>query len=253
MIKKIVIAAAGEGTRMRPLTAEKPKHLIDVRGRPFLGYVFDNILKAGFEELILVVGYKAEKFYEFLRNYSPPEETEGYEVKTVNQFEILGKAEGKGKNGKYGTACPLICVKDIIGEENFVMVFGDNLYSVEDLKSFKINDDLNYVGGLEHKHPEKYGVLLSDDGFLRKIIEKPKNPTTNLITTGLYKFTPEVFEKISEIEKSSRGEYEITDVVTLLAEEKKVKIKKLQDYWLDFGNPRDIKKVTYFLKKREVK
>ena len=136
-----------------------------------------------------------------------------------------------------------------MGKENFLVVFGDNLYSVKDLKAFNIDDDYNYIGGFFHKNPEKYGVLISDKGFLKKIIEKPKKYVGNLINTGLYKFTPEVFDKLSKIRKSPRGEYELTDVVTLLAKEKKVKVKELQDYWLDFGNPADVMRISRFLKK----
>lgn len=231
---KVVIAAAGQGTRMLRLTKNKSKHLINVQKKPFLGYLLDNLLKAGYQELVLVVGYKEEMMREFLKKYS-------YKVKVVNQFEILGEEE-------YGTACPLKCVKTLIDKENFLAVYGDNLYSIKDLKAFNINDNYNYIAGFEHQHPEKYGVLIPDNGFLKEIIEKPKEHVGNLINTGLYKFTPEIFEKIPEISLSPRGEYELTDAVTLLAKEKKVKIKKIQDYWIDFGNPADIIKFSQFLK-----
>jgi dTDP-glucose pyrophosphorylase len=69
-----------------------------------------------------------------------------------------------------------------------------------------------------------------------------------LINTGLYKFTPEVFDKIGKIKKSPRGEYELTDVISLLAKKKKVKVKIIQDYWHDFGNPGDVIKLSRFLK-----
>jgi dTDP-glucose pyrophosphorylase len=176
-----------------------------------------------------------------------------YKATIVNQFKILG-----GKEKIYGTACPLMCVKEIIGRENFLAVYGDNLYSVKDLKAMRIKDNYNYVAGLIHPHPEKYGILISDDGFLKKIIEKPSpsqiyeinlgGQVGNLINTGLYKFTPEVFKKISLIKKSPRGEYELTDVITLLAKERKVKVKKIQDYWIDFGNPADIMRLSKFIK-----
>jgi len=231
---KVVIAAAGKGTRMLSLTKYRPKHLIKIRRKPFLFYLLDNLLKAGYKKLILVVGYRGEKMIEFLKEFK-------YEVTVVNQFEIL-------KEKEYGTACPLKCVKDIVGKENFVMVYGDNLYSVKDLKAFNIRDKYNYVAGFFHKHPGKYGVLISEDSFLKKIIEKPKKYVGNLINTGLYKFTPEVFNKLSEIRLPPRGEYELTDIVNLLAKEKKVKIRKIQDYWLDFGNPADIIKISKFLK-----
>lgn len=237
MIKKVVIAAAGKGTRMLHLTKYKSKHLIKVLKRPFLSYLLDNLLKAGYKELILVVGYKSEKVKEFLKKYK-------YKVTLVNQFEILGKE-------RYGTLCPVECVKDIIGNENFLAVYGDNLYSVKDLKAFNIDDNYNYVAGLLRKHPEKYGVLISDNGFLKEIIEKPSKGKYDgkLVNIGLYKFTPDVFKKIPKVKKSPRGEYELTDAMTLLAEDKKVKIKKLEDYWLDFGNPADIMKVSKFLRK----
>jgi len=234
MIKKVVIAAAGRGTRMLCLTKNKPKHLINVQAKPFLTYLLNNLLKAGYKELIIVAGYKEEKVREFLKKYN-------YKAILINQFEILGK-------GEYGTACPLKCVKDIVGKEDFLMVYGDNLYSVKDLKAFNIEDKYNYVAGFYHKKPEKYGVLISDNDFLKKIVEKPQKYLGNLINTGLYKFTPEVFGKLSEIQPSIRGEYELTDLVSLLAQERKVKIKKIEDYWLDFGNPADILRLSQFFK-----
>ena len=91
-------------------------------------------------------------------------------------------------------------------------------------------------------------MLITDDGFLKEIKEKPKKYVGNLINTGMYKFTPDVFKKLSKIKKSPRGEYEITDAVTLLAKEKKVKVIRIDDHWLDFGNPGDIVKLSKFLK-----
>ena len=247
MIKKVVIAAAGQGTRMLHLTKDKPKHLICVLKRPFIFYLLDNIFKAGYKEIILIVGYKAEKFKESLKNYKLP--TKNHKIRIINQFEILGEAEGKGKKGKYGTACPLMCVKNIIGKENFLMVAGGDFYLAKDLKKFNINDKYNYIAGFYHKNPEKFGVLLVDNKrFLKKIVEKPKEYLGNLINISLYKFTPEVFNKLSKIKKSPRGEYEITDVVSLLAKDKKVKVKILKDFWMDFGNPADIINLSKFLK-----
>lgn len=236
MIEKVVIAAAGRGTRMLHLTKNKSKHLIRVLKKPFLVYFLDNLLEAGYKELILVVGYKKEKMEEFLKEYKYTTK-----IRVINQFEILGEKE-------YGTACPLKCVKDIIGKDNFLMVYGDNLYSIKDLRAFNIKDEYNYVAGFYHQKPEKYGVLKVENDFLKEIVEKPKKYIGNLINTGLYKFTSEVFEKISQISLSPRGEYELTDVINLLAKEKKVKVKKIKDYWLDFGNPADIMRLSQFLK-----
>jgi len=235
MIKKVVIAAAGQGTRMKELTKDKSKHLIEVKQKPFLAYLLDNLKKAGYEEFILVVGFRADLMEEFLKEY-------GYKATVVNQFDILGP-----KEKEYGTLCPLKCVKDIVGDENFLAVYGDNLYSVKDLESLRDGNGYNYVAGLEHENPEKYGVLVTDGEFLKEIVEKPEEYIGNLINTGLYKFTPEVFDKIPEVKLSPRGEYELTDAITLLAKERKVKIKKIEDYWIDFGNPEDIEKCSKFL------
>lgn len=241
MLKKVVVAAAGQGIRMLHLSKDKPKHLIEVKGRPFLAYVLDNLFLAGYTDVILVGGYKKELMEDFKNNYIPPQEGE-FKINFVNQYEVLGP-----KEKIYGTACPLMCVKDDI-QEPFLFICGDNLFSINDLKGMNIDDDFNYVAGLIHENPENYGVLITNGDYLEKIIEKPKEYVGNLINAGLYKFTPEVFSKLPLITKSPRGEYEITDVISLLAKEKKVKIKKIQDYWKDFGKPEDIEKLSKFLK-----
>ncbi len=240
MIKKVVIAAAGQGTRMKHLTKNKSKHLITVREKPFLGYLMDNLIKAGYQDIILVVGFKADLMQQFL-------DKNGYKATIVNQFDILGP-----KEKEYGTLCPVKCVKDLVGKEDFLVVYGDNLYSVEDLKSFHDSNGYSCVAGrIEEEYPERYGVLIPDNGFLKEIIEKPKEYVGNLVNTGLYKFTSEVFDKIPQVKLSSRGEYELTDAITLLAKEGKVKVKRIKDYWMDFGSPGDIVKFDKFLEQSD--
>ncbi len=244
MIKKVVIAAAGQGTRMLELSKEKSKHLICINNKPFLAYLMDNILLAGYIEILLVVGFKPELMAEFKEEYLRCVEKIGInrekiKIEIINQHEILGP-----KDVAYGTACPIKCAKEFVGNENFLSLAGDNFYSVEDLKSMNIDDNFNYVAGCENDHPERFGVLVRDgDYFLEKIIEKPKEFAGNLINISFYKFTPEIFDKVNMIEKSSRGEYEITDAVSILAKERKVKIKKINDFWMDFGRPEDVEKM----------
>ena len=252
-INKVVVAAAGQGTRMLELSKDKSKHLIEVQKRPFLAYLLDNIYKAGYKEIILVVGFKCDLVKKFIEKYLTdlPAQAgrKNLDIKIVSQFEILGP-----KEKEYGTACPIKCVKNFIGNENFISLCGDNFYTVEDLELMNIDDNFCYVAGLENSHPENFGVLIPDgEDFLEKIVEKPKEFVGNLINTSLYKFTPEIFEKVFQIEKSPRGEYEITDAVSLLAKEKKVKIKKINDFWMDFGRPEDIEKFSEFLKNADFK
>lgn len=250
MVTKVVIAAAGQGTRMLGLSKEKSKHLICVENRPFLAYLMDNLVAAGYHDIILVVGFKKDLMEDFKNDFLKQSKearefgVERVKIQIVDQHEILGP-----KEKEYGTACPVKCVKGIVGLENFIYVYGDNLFSVADLKSMNIDDEFCYIAGLKQEHPEKYGVLIEDgDDFLEKIIEKPKEFVGDLINAGLYKFTSEVFEKINLIEKSPRREYEITDAISLLCREKRVKIKKIKDYWHDFGNPADVEKLSNFIK-----
>jgi len=237
---KVVVSAAGRGTRMLHLTDDKPKHLIKVNGKPFLFYVLNNLSMAGYKEVVLVTGYKNELVEEFLKDYK----FNGLKVSCLNQYDEFNPAE------KYGTACPLMLkeIKSFVGKEQFLYICGDNFYSVDDLKSMNVSDGYNYVAGQENEHPENFGVILTEGEFLKEIAEKPKDFLGNVVNTSLYKFTPEIFKKILEIKKSSRGEYEITDAVSLLVKDKKVKVEMIKDFWMDFGRPEDIKTLSKILK-----
>ncbi len=219
---------------MKNLSEDRPKMLIEVDGRPFLAYLLDNILEAGYEEIMLVVGYKQEMMERFLETYTFKGKKPN--IHTISQFEVLGP-----KEVEYGTACPLKCVRDFVKDEPFISLVGDNMYSVNDLRSMNMDDEYTYIGALQHAEPEKFGVLITKGELLEKIIEKPNEFVGDLINTSLYKFTKDVFEKLPLIQKSSRGEYEITDVISLLAKDGKVKVKIIKDNWMDFGRPEDIK------------
>src|SRR5579863_1570277 len=160
MIKKVVVSAAGHGTRMLQLSENKPKHLIEIKSKPFLAYLLDNIFTAGYQEVVLIVGYKQDVMREFVEQYRFGGEPR--KITVVSQFEKLGPKEA----GTYGTACPLMCVEDLVKGEQFVSLVGDNMYSANDLRAMNIDDEYNYVGGLRHQTPEKFGVLLTDGEML---------------------------------------------------------------------------------------
>lgn len=238
-ITKVVIPAAGKGTRMLDLTKDRPKHLINVLDKPFLYYLLSNLKQAGYAEMILVVGYQKERMKKFVKEYKNE-----FDIKVVDQFKNIG-------TDRYGTACPVQAVESLVGNEQFLTVYGDNLYSVSDLKKLNIQDEYCYIAGIKVEDPSKYGVLsVGENDYLEKIVEKPTDFVGDLINTGLYKFTPEIFNEVKKVTKSPRGEYELTDAISALAKQKKVKIKMIEDYWLDFGKPEDIEKVAEFLKKR---
>ena len=228
---KLAILAAGKGTRMLPLTKKRPKPLLKVNKRPFLYYLLKNVKAAGFSDISLVVGYKGKMIKDWANKNN-------YNITFVKQEKQNGTAHAISK------------LKSWSGKEDFAAVTGDNLFSPNDLKKLKENDNFCYVLGQKKDPRKKFGELIFDNKhLLKEIKEKPKIKHTGIINTGAYKFTNDIFDAIKKIDISKRGELEITDALTLLAKEKKVKVKILDDYWIDFGSKEDIGPTEKFVKK----
>lgn len=228
MAAPVVILAAGRGTRMRDLTANRPKHLIEAAGRPFISYLLDNLAEAGYRDLYLVVGYQAKSVYDFAAR-----EASRWHLTLINQFERLGE-------DRYGTLVPLQAVATELAGQEVVVVSGDNLYSPADLSRLEVSGG-SAVAALKHEHPERYGVVVPGAGStVARIIEKPEHPPSTLINTGLYRLSPDVWPLLDRVGCSTRGEYELTDAINLLAAHESVRLIELRDYWYDFGRPEDI-------------
>lgn len=232
-VKKAVIMAAGKGTRMLPLTENMPKHLIKVAGKPFLAHILDRLKAAGFTDVGIIVGYKAEMIEEFLKNSE-------YNAHLIHQPE------------PQGTGQALILARTFTDQSPFVAMGGDNLWSEADLASIGKDDGFCYISAIEVDNPSKFGVLEVSGGFLKRIHEKPEVPPGNLINTGLYKFTSDIYDELEQIKPSERGELELTDAITSLAAQKKVKVEVVKDYWLDLGCLDDLPKVSAFLENLKI-
>lgn len=233
MISTALILAGGRGTRMQDLSREQAKHLIAVNGRPFLAYLLDRVAQAKFERVVVVVGYKSEQFNALQQYTQLP-------VTIVNQIEVMGAEQ-------YGTAIPVLAARSIITEP-FAVVSGDNLYSVRDLEAIRDDEGWNWVAGFRHEDPSHFGVLHQDEqGFLKEIIEKPKEFVGNTINVGLYAFQSEIFRALDRISISPRGEYELTDAVNILARDHRVRVRPIQDGWFDFTSPVDVDKLAKVL------
>ncbi len=230
---KVVILAAGLGTRLRPITYQIPKPLIPILGKPFLWYCLENFRTAKFNDFIIVAHYMIDKISAFVKNYK---------AETGCKIEIIDQGSPNA-----GTGHAVLSVKKLVNE-NFIVAMSDNLFSPKDLSKFAINDNYIYVGAIRHQNPERYGNLLFNGNFLKEIVEKPKTKVSDFINAGIYKFTPEIFFALEKIKPSPRGELELTDAITLLCAEKKVKTIFLEDYWLDLSRPEDIQKIEEFLK-----
>ena len=225
--------AAGRGTRMRPLTDKIAKPLIEINGKPFLEYLINNLKKAGYTEFCFIVGYKKEQIINYVNSLN------------INAT-FIEQTEQKG------TGHALMHAKDFVKNENFVVLPCDNLFSAEDLGEMNKHDSVNYAKVIEVENPSLYGVIIEENGYLREIKEKPKKFVGNLINTGLFKFNPEIFDALNKIELSPRGELELTDALTLLGKQRKVKILKVKNYWKDLGCMEDIPKLEKFLSSSEL-
>ena len=231
---KAVLLAAGKGVRLLPLTMDKPKVLIDVNGKPFLWYVLEHLRLAGFDDLGLIVGYKKEKIEKFVKGYL--DKQGGMKITLIEQQKQLG------------TGNAVMYAREFVGRDNFMVYYTDNLISVGDLRRLPFEDEFTYIMAMQVQYPERYGVLAHEGEMLLEIREKPKEYVGNWVNAGIYKFTPDVFALLERVTLSPRGEVELTDAVTMLAKQRKVKVMKLKEYWLDLGVKDDIPKVSSFLK-----
>ena len=226
---KAVILAAGKGTRFMPFTTTKSKVLLPVAGKPFLWFLIKDLRKAGFEDkdIGLVVGHKKEQIQEFLKEHN-------IDAKLIEQKEQLGTAHAVQQ------------AKEFVGEDNFVVLMGDNLYSADDIKEMTEKKEICIAAAM-HERPQQFGALVVEEGYLKDIIEKQESTGPGLVNTALYKFTPKVFSFLDKLEKSERKEFELTDAVCALAKEGPVIVHKSKGYWVDFTYPWHFFDVNKFL------
>ena len=229
---KAVVLAAGEGVRLQPLTLTRPKHLINVGGKPILEHCLNAVKACGISEVIIVVNYMAEA----IRRYFGSGEGFGLKIEYVKQPAVLGT----------GNAVSVVepCV-----QEDFVLIYGDLLFTSEALRKvlslYNAKKLAAALAVVPVEHPEDYGIVeLEAEGSVKRIVEKPSlgEAPSNLANAGLYVFSMEIFEKAKRISASSRGEWEITDAIELLLKEgKPVFAAEIpRDNWFDVGRPWDL-------------
>ncbi|MDI6846955.1 MAG: sugar phosphate nucleotidyltransferase [Candidatus Bathyarchaeia archaeon] len=229
---KAVILAAGEGVRLQPITLTRPKHLIKVGGKPILERCLNMLKTSGVNEAVTVVHYMAD----VIREYFGDGEKFGLKIEYVEQKAVLGTGNAVGVVEPY--------VKD-----DFLLVYGDLLFTAEALKKViglhRKEKPATTMAVVPVEKPEDYGIVeFEDEKHVKRIIEKPsrKEAPTNLANAGVYVFSTEIFEKIKETSASARGEWEITDAISLLLKEKKpvLAVKISTEDWFDIGRPWDL-------------
>jgi glucose-1-phosphate thymidylyltransferase len=219
---KAVILAAGEGTRLRPLTVSKPKVMIPIANRPILEYAIEAVSKNGIKDIVIVVGYKKES----IMSHFEDGKKFGCKIKYVVQSKPLG------------TAHALLCAKQEIDSE-FLVLPGDNLIDPKEISNLLEGKSQNSLLIAESDIPSKYGVVLLEKGVITKIYEKPEQKLSNLISTGIHRFTPSVFEAIDT--QAKEGNHDLTAVLQFMIENK-VNIDGIHGIgkWIDAVFPWDI-------------
>jgi len=223
-----VILAAGKGTRLRPLTEDKPKALVEVDDKPLIEYAFDSLIDIGVSEFIVVVGYKKEQIME---RYD--DEYEGVPITYAHQREQLGLAHA------LLTAEPYV-------DDDFMLMLGDNVFranlgDVVNRQAEERADAAFLVEEVPWEEASRYGVCDTNEyGEITRVVEKPDDPPSNLVMTGFYTFTPAIFHACHLVQPSDRGEYELPDAIDLLIQSGRTIDAIRMDGWrIDVGYPED--------------
>ncbi len=227
---KGVILHGGHGTRLRPLTHTGPKQLIPVANKPISQYVLEDLKNAGVSDVALIVGgVMPEK----VRDYYGDGSKFNVRIKYLEQDRPGGIAHAVG------------LTQDFVGESSFIVYLGDNLLKggiSGIVNEFEKKKYAAMVLLCKVEHPQQFGVAEFDkQGRLKRLVEKPKEPPSNFALTGIYFFTPVIFEMIHKLKPSWRGELEITEAIQMLLEEGySVGYRIVEGWWKDTGTVEDI-------------
>jgi len=226
---KGILLHGGHGTRLRPLTHTGPKQLLPIANKPMSEYCIESMKGAGVTEIAIIIGgIGSQKVKEYYGD--------------GNQFGI--KINYILQDFPRGIAHAISLCEDFIGDEKFLVFLGDNIIqkSINEFSSeFEKSDDAATILLCEVDNPSRFGIADIQNGQIKKIVEKPKNPPTNLAVTGIYFLTPIIFDIIKRLKPSWRNELEITDALDMLLNEKhSISYKMITDYWKDTGTPEDI-------------
>ena len=225
---KGIILHAGHGTRLRPLTHTGPKQLLPIANKPMSQYCLESIKESGITDIAIIIGgigsNKVREYYEDGKKF-------GVKITYVEQ------------DSPRGIAHAIRLCKDFIGDEKFLVFLGDNIIQrkIDDFADeFKKSDAKAMILLCEVDNPSRFGIADVQDGIIKKIMEKPKVPPTNLAVTGIYFLTPTIFDIIDNLKPSWRNELEITDALDILLQNHKITYNVITDYWKDTGTPEDI-------------
>ena len=231
-----IILHGGHGTRLRPLTHTGPKQLLPIANKPMSQYCIESLKNAEIKEIAIVIGGNG---YNKVQEYYGTGEVFGVKFTYIHQ------------DYPHGIAHAISLCNKFVGDEKFIVFLGDNILekSISEYKvEFEKSDADASVLLCEVDNPTRFGIADVKNGIITKIMEKPKNPPTNLAVTGIYFLTPTIFDIISRLKPSWRNELEITDALQMLMEEgHKITYSTVTDYWKDTGTSEDIIHANKFI------
>lgn len=221
---KGVVLAGGLGTRLQPLTRITNKHLLPVYNKPMVYYPIQMLVEAGIRDILIVTGGTSAG--DFLR--------------------LIGNGEDFGlsrihyayQKGEGGIAEALGLAKEFVGKDKVVVVLGDNILEngiKKGLQAFSRQQRGGRIFLKRVDHPWQYGVAETDGDKIKRIIEKPADPPSDLAVIGVYMYPTDVFEIIETLEPSARGELEITDVNNAYIRRGEMEYEIIDGWWLDCG------------------
>jgi NDP-sugar pyrophosphorylase family protein len=224
---KAVLLAAGKGTRMRELTTDLPKPMIAVRGQPILRHIVDGLRTAGVTHFQIIVGYRAH----VVRDYFGDGSAFGIAIEYADQIV------------QDGTGRVVELARNFAGTEPFILSYGDILIDPANYQRLVALGDAQALVSVKHNPGEiaKGGAVFVNERFeMIDLREKPQpgEPTSPWYNAGVYTFRPSIFDFTAKLEKSPRGEYELTDAIRALAQSgKKVQVLELAGDWADVRDP----------------
>jgi glucose-1-phosphate thymidylyltransferase len=224
-----LILSGGKGTRLRPITHTSAKQLVPVANKPVLFYGIEAMAAAGIREVGIII---APETGGEIREAVGDGSRFGVSIEYIEQEEPLGLAHA------------VLTAEPYLRDSPFVMYLGDNLLRdgiVELVETFRTEQPDALILLTPVPDPEHYGVAELEDGRVARLIEKPKEPQTDLALVGVYMFTPSIFEAARAIEPSGRGELEITDAIqTLVDRGRRVDPHIVHGWWKDTGQVQDM-------------
>jgi NDP-sugar pyrophosphorylase family protein len=228
-IRKAIVLAAGRGTRMGTLTAELPKPMLPVDGRPMLEHILERLGAAGIERVLLVVGYRREAIIEHFAGWKNPR-IDYVEQETPD-----------------GTGSAVALGRDFAGQDACLVTFGDIICDPDDYRGMKARFEPGCKGVLGAKHvddPWQGAAIYEEQGVVQRIVEKPPRgtSTTQWNSAGLYVFSPLLFDYLDRLELSPRGEYELTSAIAaMISDGQRLLLYAVEGEWRDVGRPEDLK------------